>query len=375
MSAAEGSITSGLLKSFAEGMASDIGGNIGGLLLGSIFPAGGLPVDDLAALCDEIKQIMTTALTAEDIKTINGNLTGLLDYLKNEYPVKKNDPSNSKQTLTDDLLRYKQPLEMDVLGQFTGNADRTLAGFPVYLLAVYSYVAYLQELAMVDPDHADPWQSDYVQIIRNELNNTHIPWCKTQWATLQSNRKAKVSVQSHTDIDGGDGPIYRPPKISTCWWWTDTVAPEYSSSKYCGDHYAPDQEAQARAECAARQQQVQAWLVSDMGDPDSVIAQWQQVAAQPLPLPSKAKINSFTAKWTGSLLTLAWDTTGAASIKLFVSAPLEIPDLENVLNQDLSVEATGTRDFGFADPARLEAATLSCTDVDGLEVEKNATFT
>lgn len=179
MSAAEGSITSGLLKSFAEGIASDAGGKIGGLLLGSIFPAGGLPVDDLATLCDKISSIVTAALTADDIKTINGNLTGMLDYLKNQYPVEKNDPTNSKQKLTDDLLRYKPKLEMDVLGQFKANADRTQAGFPVYLLAVYSYVAYLQELAMVDPNHADPWQSDYVQIIKNELNNTHIPWCQT----------------------------------------------------------------------------------------------------------------------------------------------------------------------------------------------------
>ena len=369
MPVAEGTLTKDILKSFAEGIASDIGGNIGGLLLGSIFPAGGLPVADLAALCDKIKNIVTAALTADAIANINGSLTGMLDYMKNQYPVDKNDPTKGKKDLTAALLPFQQKLEMDVLGQFTSNADRTQAGFPVYLLAVYSYVAYLQELAMVDPNHDDPWQSGYVQVIKNELNNTHIPWCQTQWATLQANRKAKVTVEQSDKIHfvpkGGLAGL-------DCFRWTDSATGD-KGDKHCGFH-GSDAQDNANADCAARQQQMQAQLVSDMGDPDSVIAQWQGVAARPLPLPSKAQIKSFTAKWTGQTLTLAWATTGAASVSLRVVAESLLPEPEEDLNQNLSVAATGTRDFVFRDPDAFQGAFLSCTDVDGFEVQNFATF-
>lgn len=370
MAATEGTITSALLKSFAEGVASEAGGDVGALLLGFIFPSSSLPVDDLAALCDKIKGIVENALTKDDVININGNLTGVLNFVNTIYKYKKNDPTNTKQDLTDALNPYIQPMETAVLGQFLASSDRTQAGFPVYLLAVYSYLSILQEMAMVDPAKDDPWKSDYVKSIKDTMN-IHIPWCQTQWATLQANRQNAITVEQSDRAEW----TYQGTIGEDCWRWKDTVTGE-TGDKHCSGEDHPD--GVAFIQGILRKQQVLAQLVIDMGDPDSVIAVWQQVVAVPLPLPSIAQINYFTGTWTGNTLTLAWQTTGAVSISIQVSKtvmPFSTDPSDADFNQPLAVEATGTRDFVFDHPTYLIVASLSCEDVHGVQIAKSATGT
>jgi hypothetical protein len=362
------SLTKDLLKSFAEGLASDAGGEIGGLLFASIFPGGSPPID-LNELCQRLEDIVHDEIVANDINTLKGNINDVITYMGQDYPPFKQVPGQySLDVLMGKIKDYAEKIG-DAVSQFTSNPDWIqLGGFPIYLLAVNTRLAMLQEQAMVDSSAKDangvidPWLSGYVVDIGSNANAA-IEFAPGQWDQLQATRKAAVTVEK--GVREVPNP-FDPGETVTRWRWTDSVTGD------TGEWQEGEGDAGqlvAIVECGVRQAQVLDTLRSDNGDPNSIIAQWQKVAISALPGPPVVQINSFTVKRTssagtskgdpfpdpspkGKTITWAWVTTGAISARLEISGDL-LMNSTDILTDALasgSLDFTPDLDFGGDDP-------------------------
>ncbi len=289
----EASIEGDLLKEFAKGLAGNIGGDVGTLLFGAFFPTG--QPFDVDALCDRLKEIITEETEKNDVDLIKGALTSTLDYVHNIYSELKKNPNYDLDYLQGSINPFVDKLS-DQCGLLKANGSEwirpnsdwsSIPGLTVFILAGNTYLALLQEKAMVDskakaPGGTEviPWYSGFAPAVRN----TATTLCDTLepiWSGLQSRRSALITVVSR-DHRTPSGPFGGDSWTSYRW--------EDAATGRVGEWYSDDDNdaagAQAQGECATEQARALAQLREQNGDPDAIMAAWQHVQMVPLPSPA-----------------------------------------------------------------------------------------
>jgi hypothetical protein len=156
-----------------------------------------------------------------------------------------------------------------------------------------------------------------------------VTFAQTNWTAIKQARQNQVTVTSNygpTEAAEGiesEGFPTLPPYI--CYSWVDS-ATAATGAQYCGYGWPTDSDqqhrlAQAQADCVTEQASVVTVLTATLGDPDTIIATWSQIALSPLPLPSTASFTALTSE-TATFApyianTVSWATQDAASVDIW----------------------------------------------------------
>ena len=253
----------------------------GALILGVIFPSGGLPsyFDQVYA---EMKKIVKQEVTADRIATIDGKVNGTQQFVRDTYAPLKKDTKKTAKEKFDAITPYVNGLYQDVVATLR---DERYAqpGFSVFLVGASVHLSLIQEQAYTDPDHQDdPSQSPFAQAVSNNAKD-YADFAATTWPKIVAARRAAITLTrpDHWDRREEATPGF-PPIYYTCWRWEDAVSGE-TGPNHVGVKEAPDERDAAQAEIPPRQDAVVATLTTNLGVPDTIIANWRKLIASPLP--------------------------------------------------------------------------------------------
>ena len=290
---------------------------IGALILGAVFESGDSVPPYFQQVFAEIQAIVSQAITQNQIDIINGQIQGTVNYVTTTYGALKSAGTPPAQLLAD-IIPYVTNMNLNVVETLQEDQYNQV-GFGAFLAAAPIYLSLVQEQALNDPNVSNPWSSGYCQAVASNAQ-AFATFATTNWAAVKAARSGQIVVKSTygpTSADAvtpeaamagagsgagesagagagaGEDPrradSFPPPPPYICYYWQDSSNGN-TGNQYCGYGWpgAPNQEDnlnQAKADCAAQQAQVVAALTTALGDPDTLIATWLQIAAKPLPVP------------------------------------------------------------------------------------------
>jgi hypothetical protein len=292
---------------------------IGALILGQLFPGGDEgPPSYFTEVYEEIKNIVHQELTQVEIDNVNAVINGTNDWVRTEYMIMKADPKQAG-ALFQELKRREEEYYTQVIAKLRLDRYR-MVGFSVFLIGAGVHLALLQELAMRDdlvPD--DPWSSDYAKLLL-KLASEYGDYATATWSQIAKARRDPVHIVDNEPAGMNSWNVY----------WTDPVN-GYSWGLTYSDTVGEHEKALAQVDAAMGKylDELIAQLQSDIGEPNTVVANWADLQKRPLPLPSAAKISS---RCTTTLVgrspqgcsyegTITWETTDAVEVYLG-SAPV-----------------------------------------------------
>ena len=246
----------------ADGLLDGAEGELGALILNSIFPPT-VPTY-FAEVYQKIEKIVKHELTQNTIDTLNGKINGVKDYVRDTYtPAKKGGAD--KQVLFSMISEQQRVLVDDVIG--TLEMPRYAAvGFTGYTIAAGMNLALLQERAFVDPEASEPSQSPYVgAIIENA--SSHAKKAKETYHTILERRRHMIVPDSYI--------IEFPGVYETNYGWKDKMTDK--SDYYGTDESAADDERQKYSD------KIISELKEKLGHPQQVIDKWSKLVENPLP--------------------------------------------------------------------------------------------
>ena len=141
----------------------------------------------------------------------------------------------------------------------------------------------LQEQAFVDPDHpGDPSKSPYAKAVSNNAQG-YVSYATTTWANLAQARRNNIILTSPSSWGDPVEEAGYPPVERVCWRWEDELTGAHGPNHVGYTSSSPEQRAAAQAEIPPQQNAVVGALTSDLGDPDTIIANWRTLITTPLP--------------------------------------------------------------------------------------------
>jgi hypothetical protein len=274
--------TSEIAKLLAEALIGEVvPPPFGALIMGVIFPSGGLPsyFDQVYA---EITKFVKQEVTADTIATIDGKVNGTQQYVRDTYTPLKNDPQRTAQQKFNAITPYVNDLYQNVVATLQQSLFAQ-PGFSVFLVGAGVHLALIQEQAFTDPDHqADPSKSPYAQAVSKNAQG-YVSYATTTWANVAQARRNNIKLTSPSSWgDEGEATVY-PPVNRVCWRWEDELTGEHGPNHVGYTASSPEQQAAAQAEIPPQQNAVVGALISDLGDPDTIIANWRKLIPTPLP--------------------------------------------------------------------------------------------
>lgn len=280
---ADGNTTSEIAKLLSEALIGEVvPPPFGALIIGLIFPSGGLPsyFDQVYA---EISKIVNQTVTANTIATIDGKVNGTRQYVRDTYTPLKSDPKTTAQQKFDAITPYVNDLYQNVVATLQEDLFAQ-PGFSVFLMGASVHLALLQEQAFVDPNHqGDPSSSPYATAVSNNARG-YVSFATKNWADVMQARRNNIILDRPdywNDALEQIPPGY-PPIYYTCWRWKDTLTGGHGPN-HVGVKEAPDQRQQALAEIPPQQNAVVAQLDSTLGGVETIIANWNTLIQTPLP--------------------------------------------------------------------------------------------
>lgn len=274
--------TSEIAKLLAEALIGEVvPPPFGALVIGVIFPSGGLP-SYFSQVYAEMKKIVKQEVTADRIATIDGKVNGTQQFIRDSYTPLKNDPKKTAQEKFNAITPFVDDLYQNVVA--TLRDDRyAQPGFPVFLIGASVHLALIQEQAFTDPDHqADPSKSSYAQAVKNDARDS-ADFAAGVWPKIVAARRAAIVLKSPASWGDAVEEAPFPPVNRTCWRWEDELTGEHGPNHVGFTASAPEQRAAAEAEIPPRQDAVVGALISDLGNPDTIIANWRKLITTPLP--------------------------------------------------------------------------------------------
>lgn len=228
---------------------------IGALIIGSIFPSGGLP-SYFTEVYAEITRIVNQALTQNDIDEIDGQLNGVIAYVQNTYSVFKGDPKTPRPTLLADITIQADAM-LPIMGMLM---QERLAqpGFPVFLLAASVHLSLIQEQALNDTTVTKPIDSDYVKNLEKTLES-YRDFAFNTWVAVHNARVSAVTLH----------------RAMSTYWWRDTVADLNGGESQSRDA--------TTADLMARKRAVSEELNANLGNYPKVMDSWRALWSSPIP--------------------------------------------------------------------------------------------
>lgn len=274
--------TSEIAKLLAEALIGEVvPPPFGALILGVIFPTGGLPsyFDQVYA---EITKIVKQEVTTNTIAVIDGKVTGTQQYVRDTYTPLKNNPQTTAQQKFTAITPYVNDLYQNVVATLQ-QSQFAQPGFSVFLVGAGVHLALLQEQAFVDPDHqGHPSKSPYAQAVSNNAQG-YVSFATTNWAAVTQARRNNIILTSPSSWgDEGEATVY-PPVNRVCWRWEDQLTGDHGPNHVGYTASSPEQKAAAEAEIPPQQDLVVADLDHDLGGVETIIANWNTLIKTPLP--------------------------------------------------------------------------------------------
>ena len=274
-----GEIASALLK----GVISGIGKEVGAKMFDTIF-AEDVP-SYFTEVYKEIEKIMHQQITENTIHEIDGQINGTTDWVKFTYNPRK-DSGASKEELYNLLEPKVSDLAINMIAVLMEKtyAESALA---VFIVGAGVHLALLQELAYVDPNVDDPYQSSYIATIKSYASEYADHAEKTWEAIVEARKKlitdVKIKSQAFPPMQG------RPPTdYHYTSEWTDdntgekfTDATDFIGGVWTNGNYS-DLETRANDARTSYINSTIDELQVQMNDPPHAASTWRQLETEPL---------------------------------------------------------------------------------------------
>lgn len=269
---------SDIAKSLATGLLKGIGGKVGALIFNKIFPPG-IP-SYFNGVYKQIEKIVNKELTENTIDEINGQISGLKNWVSITYTNAK-ESEMSKEKLT----KLLQPREPQIAIQLVGvlMEDRYAEpGITVFMIGAGMHLTILQELALIDPDASSPTKSYYAKSVQDYAAK-YAPHAKTTTKNILKTRENKIQAKQTA--------IYAPSvpgghTIQLLYWFEDSVTGHKST---CWINIVgitssnPDASKQRDEAMANYKKEKHNQLVEDMEDPIATADEWLKLVEHPIP--------------------------------------------------------------------------------------------
>ena len=257
-----GEIVKDLLSKAAGAAGGKIGALIFNLVIKEIFGS-----DDNKALINEIQKVIKDEIQSNEIDKINARVQGTIQYLTNEYQVRKKDSDLSnkeeRKELLESLNQYSQSFYSDVMGVLEQPAYAE-KGLKSYLVGSSIHLIITQEQALVDWKTMDPNASSYAETLK--INAKHYrEHIETTYNPMLKKRLDKISWKHDPDYicDRIGCHVNRD-----AWSWGDSEA--HKGKKFYNDQHKKGPSAKELAERAANNQKaaVKSKMAENAGDPE-----------------------------------------------------------------------------------------------------------
>jgi hypothetical protein len=256
-----GDLVKDLLGKAAGAGGGKIGAMIFNLVIKEIFGT-----DDNAKFIEAVQQVVREEIESDQIDKINGRVQGTIQYLTNEYQVRKSKSDLSKpqerRELLESLSQYSQNFYTEVMGvlELPRYAEK---GLRSYLLGSSIHLVITQEQALVDWKTTNPNDSSYATTLK--INAKHYrEHVETTFDTMVNNRLAKIKWGHMPDMicDRVGCHISRD-----AWGWGDEVT--HDGQKFYNDQHKKGLSAKEMAENAANAQKTKVYgqMAENAGDP------------------------------------------------------------------------------------------------------------
>jgi hypothetical protein len=321
----QSSINQALAQSLVDAMP--YGGALGALAIGAIFGSDSSePPSYFTEVYEEIAKIVKSEIEANQMELLNGQINGVVSFINDTYVSLANDTRRSPQELSDAISPRVSVLETVI--STLQMESFALMGFPAFLTAANLQLALYQELAIRDPMHqGDPMNSPFDSGYAGATGNhgaAFADYAAETWPQVIQARQNAVVLQ---DIDNKTtGSRGWETYHQHTYYWEDTATGE-EGTHFAGEKDEPDdwaaKKSQAMIEYNERINAVTEKLKADLGDPDTITANWRKLKSVPLPI-CVAQINSFLGSTTSSrkamdltsTFTVSWRVSNAVSVTL-----------------------------------------------------------
>ncbi|HKQ51538.1 MAG TPA: hypothetical protein VJT74_04160, partial [Pyrinomonadaceae bacterium] len=222
--------------------------------------------DDNAKFVEAVQQVVREEIVSRDIDKITGHIQGTIQYLTNEYQVRKSksDLSNVEQRkeLLNSLSPYAKDFYTGVMGvlEMPEYAEK---GLRSYLLGSSIHLVITQEQALVDWEHMNPNDSSYAETVRRNAKH-YREHTETTFDTMVNNRMAKIKWGHTPDMACGKTGCHITREA---WGWGDEVT--HDGEKFYEDQHKKGPTAKELAERAANAQKTKVYnqMAESTGDP------------------------------------------------------------------------------------------------------------
>lgn len=254
-----------LIKSLLSKAAGAAGGKIGALIFNLVVKEI-FGTDDNAKFVEAVQKVIRDEIDSAEIDKINGRVQGTIQYLTNDYQVRKakSDLKNveERKELLTSLEKYSQQFYTEVMGvlEQTRYAEK---GLRAYMLGASIHLIITQEMALVDWKTMDPNESSYAATLR--INAKHYrERVEGTFKPMYDRRMAKISW-GYTPDKICDRIGCRDSRKAWAWWDEE----DHSSEKFYEDQHKKGTSAKDLAEqgCNRRRGNISYQFSQDAGDP------------------------------------------------------------------------------------------------------------
>jgi hypothetical protein len=268
-----------LLSSAAGAAGGKIGAMIFNLVMKEIFGS-----DDITKFVDAVQRVIRDEIDSSEIDKINGHVQGTIQYLANDYQVRKaaSDLSNTdeRKELVTSLERYSRLFYTEVMGVLEQQRFAR-KGLKSYMLGASIHLIITQEMALVDWKTMKPNQSSFATTL--QINAKHYrEHVEGIFKPMLEQRLANISW-GYTPDKICDRIGCHDSRKAWSWWDKET----HASEKFYEENHKKDPSAKELAERGYHEHRstIQQEVTQNAGDPlNSAVPGFMALEKNPIPV-------------------------------------------------------------------------------------------